>query len=171
MIQVYALEQVFVWDGQTWVGRQGRPCSEHQKARIADLFLEKFFSEYGCDWQILSARWASAGMNICQEKSLKMLGNAALARIQRKDDVRALTLLCHCARTAGKPEVALDLAQRNVHLDDPELLTCQAAALCDLGRWREADWFVQRAIRRGGNQPAKQVRFRIMAYRAAAGKL
>lgn len=171
MIQVYTLEQNFVWDGKNWIGRMGRPCQDHQQALIADRFLDKFFDEHGCDWQILSARWAASGMNICHESSLKMLGNAALSRIQRQDDVRALTLLCQCARNSGKPEVALDLAQRNVHLNDPELLTCQAAALCDLGRWREADWFVQRAIQLGGNQPAKQVRFRILAFRAAAGKL
>lgn len=171
MIQVYAYDQTYVWDGTIWVGRMGRPCPEERKAHVADLFLDKFFEEHGCDWQVLSSRWIVAGMNICQQASLRMLGDAALSRIQRKDDVRALTLLCHCARNSGKPEIALDLAQRNVHLDDPELLTCQAAALCDLGRWREADWFVQRALQRGSNQPAKQVRFRILAYRAAAGKL
>ncbi len=138
---------------------------------LASLFLEKFFAEHGCDWQLLSARWAGAGLNICQEASLKMLSDAALAKIRRQNDVRALVLFCHCARTSGRPEVALDLAQRNAHLNDPDLLSCQASALCDLGRWREAEWFAQRAVQLGGNHPAKQVRFRILAYRAAAGRL
>lgn len=171
MIQVYAYDQTFVWDGKSWVGRMGRACSEGREAAVADHFLDHFLGEHGCDWQVLSARWAAAGMNICHQASLKMLGDAALKRVQRKDDISALSLLCHCARHSGRPDVALDLAQRNVHLEHPELLTCQAAALCDLGRWREADWFVQRALQRGGNYPARQVRFRILAYLAAAGRL
>ena len=171
MIQIHAWDQTFVWDGKTWVGRLGRPCQERQTVALASLFLEKFFAEHGCDWQVLSARWAAAGLNIYQEASLKMLSHAALARILHDDDIKALALFCHCARTSGKPELALELAQRNAHLNDPELLSCQAAALCDLGRWREAEWFVQRAVQLGGSQPAKQVRFRILAYRAATGGL
>lgn len=171
MIQTYAWDQTFIWDGEIWVGRMGRPCLERQTVALASLYLEKFFEQYGCDWQVLSARWAAAGLNICQGSSLKMLSEAALARIQHNHDICALVLYCHCARTSGKPEVALELAQRNAHLDDPDLLACQAAALCDLGRWREAEWFVQKSIQLGGNHPAKQVRFRILAYRAAVGGL
>lgn len=169
MIQVYAWDQVYVWNGEVWVGNLGRPCPVGQDQMLAGQFLEQFFAQHGCDWQVLSSRWAAAGLNIYQYGNLQMLARAALARAQRHQDVHALALYCHCARVAGKPELALDLVERNAHLENGELLTCQAASLCDLGRWREAEVSIQRALAQGANHSAKQVRFRILAYRAAAG--
>lgn len=50
------------------------------------------------------------------------------------------------------------------------LLTSQAAALCDQGRWQEAIGIIQLAIACGGGPQAYPVRFRIVTYLAACGR-
>ena len=56
------------------------------------------------------------------------------------------------------------------NLGKAALLTSQAVALCDQGRWQEAAGIIQLAIACGGGPQAYPVRFRIVTYLAACGR-
>ena len=50
----------------------------------------------------------------------------------------AATIICSCLRALGKPEEALKESAPYKNENYPPLITTRAAALCDLGRWKDA---------------------------------
>ncbi|MFN8610207.1 MAG: hypothetical protein U0931_21880 [Vulcanimicrobiota bacterium] len=157
----------FRWNGRAWVDEAGKAGAE--SLELACSFLDDFFGRHGFDWPALSARWLREGLEICRPESLQMLLEACLERLRQVDDLRWLALLCQCCRHLRQTELALHISEANLHRNDPNLLTCHAAVLCDLARWREAEVLVQRALSLGAGQEARSVRYRILAQRAARG--
>ncbi|MBS2037647.1 hypothetical protein JST97_21860 [bacterium] len=157
----------FRWNGRAWVDEMGRVGQSG--AKLGQTFLQRFFARHGFDWQALSQCWFREGLDICAPESLKMLASACAERLGDCEEAPWLALLCQCCRHLRQTELALNLAESNLYRNDPQILTCHAAVLCDLGRWQEAEAIVQRALCSGAGQEAKSVRYRILAQRAARG--
>jgi len=58
----------------------------------------------------------------------------------------AVTVLCSCLRTTGKPDEALKESAPYEKESYPPLIVTRAAALCDLGRWEEAKIEISRVL-------------------------
>lgn len=73
----------------------------------------------------------------------------SLARRVLRADPRcteAAILTARALRAGGEPEAALEVTEPFTRRRNAELFTVRAAALCDLGRWQEADRAVRRAV-------------------------
>lgn len=158
----------FRWSGQAWVDEVGRVALSGP--RLGRMFLQRFFSRYGYDWQALCDCWFHEGQDICSPAVLRMLAEACLEQLRECPDRRPwVALLCQCYRHLRLSQLALSLAEANLERNDPEILTSHAAVLCDLRRWSEAETMVQRALHFGAGQEARAVRYRLLARRAALG--
>ena len=167
MLEVIRGGARFRWNGKAWVDQLGRACGGG--IELACIFLEGFFARHGFDWLTLSNCWLREGLEICHPDSLRMLAGACLERLQASEEPGWQALLCQCCRHLRQTDLALSIAESNLSRNDPQILTCHAAVLCDLGRWKEAEAIVQRALQFGAGQEAKSVRYRILAQRAARG--
>lgn len=58
----------------------------------------------------------------------------------------AVAILCSCLRTMGKPEEALKASESQKMVEYSPLILTRAAALCDLGRWEDAQIEIRKVL-------------------------
>jgi hypothetical protein len=151
----------YVWDGREWYGSDD--CTLVPRSvclRLDALLAERLAPEEGAltDRQELLRR-ARAVRDRLQYQRAERLARRALEL--RPTDVATASVLCSILREACKPQESLDLADRFRHSRHAPLLTSRAAALCDLGCWREALQQIRAVLAAGKSEPAQAVFNRI----------
>ena len=120
------------------------------------------------------ARLTSVGAMLARARAAKEQGQFDRAEnlirkslSREKDNPAALAMLCSLLRTRTRPEQALRETERFRRKGDAPLLTCRAAALCDLERWEEAKREIARVLAKSGkaNPEAFNVVRRIKSVR------
>ena len=72
------------------------------------------------------------------EQLLPVPRDEVFAFFSEPRNLEAATLQCRLLRLLERPEQALAIAEQFEAFDDGDLETVRAGALCDLGRWAEA---------------------------------
>ena len=76
-------------------------------------------------------------------RAIRLLKRAATAR---PNHIGTAAVLCSALRQDGRPAEALEATQHFAGSEYQPLLTSRAAALCDLGRWEDANRQIRRVI-------------------------
>lgn len=130
----------FRWTGKEWVSSE--TYLEPPTAvchRLDELAREKFTL---CDNSLPSPDELLEEAKLALENHRgfhhERAENLAHRALEFQHDAGAAAVLCSALRARGKPAEALSWADQFVGSGYPPLLTCRAAALCDLGRPQEA---------------------------------
>lgn len=169
MLQVTLEDQTYRWNGKVWLDSDYLQVPEKLAILLSDRFLMDLIDLSQPGWASQCSRLRQ-GMEQASAATLTLVERACRRRLRDDpNDLAAATILCSCLRQLGQSRQAVAVTEPMAHRNEPVLLTTRAAALCDAGRWSEAEATISRAMALGGGDHARQVRFRIVAYRAAGG--
>lgn len=169
-MQVIMEGRSYRWNGKVWLDQDCLQVPEVLAARLCDRFLVDLIDPARSGWAERCGELRQ-GLEEASKATLGLVERACRRRLAEcGGDATAATILSSCLRQLGQPRQALAATDALAHLNEPVLLTTRAAALCDLGRWPEAEKAISRALCLGGGDHARAVRFRIVAYRSACGR-
>lgn len=169
MTQAKAVEveldgQKYKWNGRRWLTSNNLTPPKMIMKRLDELIASGLSAE---DSQITNVYVLAERAREAREN--RQLGRAEeLARRMLQLDPTngaGAALLCAVLRDQGMPKLALAHTAIYQHLNHLPLLTSRAAALCDIGEWKEAKKVIGRVLAMQKSEEAFNVVMRIKAAR------
>ena len=151
----------YIWNGERWFDARTflTPCKDTQRKlndRLRTLLAEEDARE---DDPYRLVQMASTARDALQYDRAEELCQRAIR--MNPTDLAPYTVLSSVLRARGDSRHALKATEPFKHISSPALLTTRAAALCDLGRYKDAKRCVGRALAIAGSEEAFSVVRRI----------
>jgi hypothetical protein len=149
------------WNGQAWLDADYLRVPERLAQELSDHFLDEWLQPDQDNWMEKAVNLRRRGADLENRATLRLVARACRNRLAANpDELATIAILSSALRHLGQPNQAEEVTRAYL---DAAILTSRAAALCDLGRWHEAEETVKLALRHGGGRHALQVRWRIQA--------
>lgn len=151
----------YLWNGSSWTdGRHLQPPTRVQPRLVPGLMAKLKRTPHARVDVELVTRAAESCLADGHLDDATALAQRVLRA--KPDYVEAALVLAAVARRKRDPQTALEVTRRFVRRRRPDLHTVRAAALADLGRWKEAEKVVLRAMSQSGDE-ARPETVRVMA--------
>lgn len=150
------------WNGQAWLDSDFLRVPERLAHELTDRFLDELLRPEQDDWMEKAVNLRRRGTDLQNRATLRLVARACRNRLaMNPDELPTIAILSSALRHLGQSNQAEEVTRSYL---DGAILTSRAAALCDLGRWHEAEETVKLALRHGGGRHALQVRWRMQSY-------
>lgn len=160
--------QSYRWSGKVWLDQHFLEVPQKLADDLNEHFLTDLLDPDRSDWMDLAVTLRRAGTDLQNRSTLGLVARACRMRLNHNPrDQATRAILSSALRHLGQPLQAEEVTR---NWTDPAVLTSRAAALCDLGRWNEAQAAVKLALRCGAGEYAKQVQYRILAQEKPSGR-
>lgn len=150
------------WNGQAWLDSDYLRVPERLAHELTDRFLDELLRPDQDDWMEKAVNLRRRGTDLQNRATLRLVARACRNRLaMNPDELPTIAILSSALRHLGQSNQAEEVTRSYL---DGAILTSRAAALCDLGRWHEAEETVKLALRHGGGRHALQVRWRMQSH-------
>ena len=140
--------QRYSWNGICWLDHYGLQVPDRLGAQLNRRYLESWWATCGeGEARLAVAKLGALRRNAADRdcraslRLVEVMARQYLRRYPREPYI--LAVLCAALRAQGQPQVAIATGMPHLPPGQSALRTTLAAALCDLGRWPEAQHLLQ----------------------------
>lgn len=158
--QIYQVEldgKIFIWNTQTWFGKENSIVPPKAIIHMLNSLLEDILEREDDNISDLNQllKRAREARDSLQYRRGQKLARRVISIVP--SHLGALSVLCSCLRSSGHAQQAIDETDGFDSSRYSPLLTSRASALCDLERWEEAKELISRAFAIGIGSDSKAI--------------